>query len=242
MKKTILLFLCLLPVAMHAQDTAQAIVDRYLRLLNYEDLPKDSLLVIGTEITYRDGVDTLNMLRYYQTGGMMRVEVRYADTLLTGLCSNGTTRFRTYSPTLEWWDNTDTAQWRESLEPYDFRGPLYNWRNRGIKLIYLGISRIDGHELQTVRVEEIDRYVRLYYFDPASGLLVLIIERDELPEGSRKAPFRNAPIDFKFIHEYMPIGNSLVPSVESYSREGTMTIMRSVMHFESRNNLLFNQD
>ena len=51
MKKTILLFLCLLPVAMHAQDTAQAIVDRYLSLLNYEDLPKDSLLVIATEST-----------------------------------------------------------------------------------------------------------------------------------------------------------------------------------------------
>lgn len=242
MKKKLLLLLGLLPLTVQAQDTAEAVVDRYVSLLNYDALPKDSMLVMETTIIYRDQADTFYMRRYYQEGEMHRIEVYHGDSLTTGLCSNGTFRFREYSAATEWWDDREPDQWRSLMEPYDFRGPLYRWRERGIKLTYMGTSQVGGHDMLTVRTEQIDHYVRLYFFDPSNGLLVLIMERDEMPEGSHSSPFRTRNIDFKFVHEFMPMGESLVPSQESYRRGVDMVIMLTTMRFEPRNNLLFNQD
>ncbi len=242
MKGKIALLLLLIPMWIQAQDSAQMVVNRYLELLNYEALPKDSMLVMETTITFRESLDTFTMHRYFQSPGMMRVEVWYGDSLTEAFCTNGSTRHRIYSPSQEWWDDYPHEEFHSRIQPYDFRGPLYAWKGFDIKLTWLGMSNVDGHRLQTVKTEQKDHYNRIYFFDPQSGLLVLIMEEDAMPEGSYKSPLAEPPIDFKFIHEYMPVGASLIPSQESYRRKGDLTIMQTVFSLKPRNDLLFNQD
>lgn len=242
MKKTLLLCLLALPFALHAQDTAEMVVNRYLQLLNYEALPKDSMLVMETTITYSNSIDTFVMRRYYQPEGMMRVEVWQGDTLTTGMCTNGSSRHRVYYSSLGWWEDKPHVDFHKQMQQYDFRGILYGWHGFGIKLTYLGMATVDKYKMHAVRSEQMNHYNRTYFFDPNNGLLVLVTETDEMPEGSRRMPFFEPPIDFKFTHEYLPIGQSLLPSVESYQRNGELIVMRTTAHFEPRNNLLFNQD
>ena len=76
-------------------------------------------------------------------------------------------------------------------------------------------------------------------FEP-SGLLSVIIEEDTVDEGYNA--LHDAHVDWKCFHEYSHIGPALLPSVESFMREKLLTIMRSEMHFEKRDDLKFNQD
>lgn len=238
---TALLLTALLPRAA-AQDTAEAVVERYLRLLNYEALPQDSMLVLETTITYHGQPDTFAMKRYYQHGGMMRVEVRLHGQLTNGLCTNGGSRHRIMSPSLGWWSDAEHVDFHTRMQGYDFRGPLYGWRATGTQLSYNGTTTLNGETLQVVRAEQKGHYVRYYMFEEQSGLLVVVLEKDELPAGEQKPMFSVKPIDFKSIHEYLPVGESLIPSQESFMRDGQLTIMETKAHFEPRNDMLFNRD
>jgi hypothetical protein len=245
MKKRLLIpfIILLFPPVAGAQDTAEAIVGRYLRMLNYQALPKDSTLVVETTISFFGSSDTLRMRRCYAPEGMMRVELWQGDSLTTGYCTNGTTRFRKYMPYMQWWDNVSDSLLERDMLPYDFRGPLYNWREQGITLDYRGQSSFKGQQLQVVRARQKDHYTRLYMFEEQSGLLVVILEEDDLPVDDR--PYhrgRISPIQYKVLHEYLPVGESLVPSQESFMRDNKLTVMKSTAHFVPRDPLLFNQD
>lgn len=237
-----LLLAVMTSVGVAAQDSATYVVERYLRMMAAERLPKDSLLVMQTTITFRPKADTVTMRRYYQADGMMRIEVWQSDTLTFGLCTNGTTRYRRYSPVLGWWDDVSPDDFDNDLQPYDFRGPLYHWQQRDIALSWVGHRTLDGHPMQVVRADQDGRFTRLYFFDPNNGLPVLVLESEELMEQKSHRKFIANPIDFKFFHEYQPIGESLVASEESFQRDSVLTIMRTTAHFEPRNNLLFNRD
>lgn len=242
MKHLLLCLLLLAPCAARAQDSAAIVVGRYLRLLNAEALPSDSLLIIETTITYRDSRDTHFMRRYYQAPAMMRVEVWQADTLTAGLCTNGTSRFRQYNMLQGWWNDLSEEEFSLALQAYDPRSPLFNYAARGITLSYTGIILIEGHPFHVVRAEQRDHYNRSYFFDRDSGLLTLITESYDMPAGSHRPMQSLPPIEYKFIHQYQPLGESLIPSEESFRREGVLHILNSTLHLAPRNNLLFNQD
>lgn len=231
----------LLPLCAGAQDTAATIVDRYLRMLNYEALPTDSLLVMETTVRYHGSDATFRMRRLYSHGNMMRVEVWKGDSLTTGYCTNGSTRFRKYYPTHKWWNDVPTGSLAEDIQPYDFRGPLYNWRDRGITLTYNGTTTLKGQTLQVVRAKQPNHFTRYYMFDAESGLLTLMLEKNE-DDVAQKQWLNVKPIDFKTYHEFTPLGPCLLPSQESFMSDSLLTIMETKSHFEPRNDLLFNQD
>ena len=246
MRKLALLLFALLPVGLYAQekDSAQAIVERYLNMLNYEALPQDSTLVLETTISFHGSNDTFSLRRWYATPTMMRIEVWRNDTLTEGLCTNGGGRHRVYSRREGWWNDAPHHEFHNKMEAYDFRGPLYDWQLRGIKLSYRGIVTAKGQRLQVVRAEQANHFTRYYMFEEQSGLLVLIQEQDE-GDSSNDPQVRMLhvkPLDYKFIHEYLPVGKSLIVSQESFRREGLLTIMETTAHFVPRDNMIFNQD
>lgn len=247
MKKIALGLLLMLPMLGQAQnhqdlldDSATAVVERYLQMLNIDELPQDSLLVMETAITFYGEKDTIWMRRWYAAPEKFRVEVWNRNRLETGLLSNGKDRHRRYLPAYESWESIKKEDFTKRMIGYDFRGPLYNWRGKGATLTWNGSTTLKGEPLQVVKVECPDMYERYYMFEPGSGLLTLIFETD-IQKKSFDAPNENH-IDWKSIHEYQPLATGILPSLESFMRDGVLTIMSSTMHFEPLNNDIFEKD
>ncbi len=223
-------------VAIGQTDSSAArIVDRYLDILNIKALPMDSMLVMTTEITQPGSTDTIVMRRLFQQPQMFLVEVRGSNGLQSALCSDGKTYYRSYSPKYEQWHNLERGTFFSHLTGFDFRGPLYNWRNTGLMMSYRGKVKAQNKgnvELDVVRVEVEGRYMRDYMFEP-SGLLSVIVESDSIMKDA--GIYEDAHIEWKIIHEYDNIGRTLLPTVESFARDSVITIMRTEMHFEPRN-------
>ena len=241
MKKLLAILILLLPLTAFSQSdsTAIRIVERYLNILNIEALPHDSMLVLTTEITSPTGGDTFSMRRLYAWPQMFLVEVRTADgKLQTGLCGNGTD-YRVYSEKYNAWRNITTASFYDRLYGFDFRGPLYNWRNDNAEMTYGGHTTYKGQKLEVVNVSAPGFFHRTYLFEP-SGILSAIIENDTIDEHYGK--LMDAHIDWKIIHEYQNVGQTIIPALESFMREGELTVMRTEAHLEERNNLLFKKD
>lgn len=222
-------------------DSARTVVDRYLQLLNIDGLPQDSLLVMETAITFYGEKDTIWMRRWYEAPGKMRVEVWNHGKLETGLTTNGTDRWRRYLPAYESWESLNQEGFDYKLLGYDFRGPLYDWRGKGATLTWNGTTTLKGMPLQVVKVECPNMLDRYYMFEPESGLLTLIFEAGETDSTTYTKP-RDNRIDWKSIHEYQPLANGMLPSLESFMRNGTLTIMSSTMHFEEKNPDIFEKD
>ncbi len=247
MKKLALFLMLLAPMAGWGQnhedllsDTAQTVVERYLALLNIDGLPQDSLLVMETAITFYGEKDTIWMRRWYAAPEKFRVEVWNQGKLETGLVSNGKDRFRYYVESLKSWESTDRNNFAERLQGYDFRGPLYGWRAKGATLTWNGTTTLKGEPLQVVKVNCPAMYERYYMFEPESGLLTLIFETETLPEGY--STLLKGHIDWKSVHEYQPLATGILPSLESFMRNGVLTIMSSTTHFEKMDSGLFERD
>ncbi|MBR1765752.1 MAG: hypothetical protein IJ745_01760 [Bacteroidales bacterium] len=249
MKKTttLLALAALLPMAAWAQkgatpqdDTAAAVVDRYVAMMNIEGLPQDSLLVMETAITFYGSKDTVWMKRWFAQPQCQRVEVWCDGKLETGLVSNGKDRFRRYVKVDEAWESTSQMDLLDRLWGYDFRGPLHNWRAKGATLKWNGVTTLKGQSLQVVMVQMPDMYTRYYMFEPGSGLLTLIIETDEQSDNTNRPPENHT--EWKSMHEYQPIGKSLLPSLESFLRNGVLTVMSTAMHFEKLDLSIFEKD
>ena len=223
-------------------DTVAArIIDRYLAILNIDALPQDSMLVLTTTITKQGGGDTVVMTRLFQKPQMFRVDVRDSHGLQTGLCSNGKDRFRAYPYQGDWWGDIKPEDFYNRLTGFDFRGPLYNWRMNGLELTYLGKVDVDhkGAKLDAVRVVTSTTYPRTYFFEE-SGLLCLIIEDEVMSDGI--PVLKDTHINWKCEHEYGRVGETVLPTLESFLRHGEQTVLSTEMHFEKRDNLRFNQD
>lgn len=244
MKKALFCIMLWLPLCVVAQrgvaDTAQQVVERYLRLLNYEALPADSMLVARTVVTFNDGADSLIMHRWLAPGGRQRVEVWTGDEQTVGLCTNGKERHRHFSPKLGWWQDREQDEILRLLQPYELRGQLYNWAGRNVKLRYNGVGDYRGQRLDVVAAEQLGFYDRYYFFEENSGLLVLVRELESSSGGTVKSP--GDIMEWKIIHEYQPIGTSLIVSQESFMRDGHIFIMYTTAHFEPVYDLLFNSD
>ncbi|MBP5527521.1 MAG: hypothetical protein J6X79_03595 [Bacteroidales bacterium] len=245
MKRLLLLF-ALLPLTLQAQDSAEVIVNRYLRMLNYEELPQDSTLVMETTISFHGSNDTFTLRRWFTPPTMMRVEVWRGNNQTDGYCTNGGDRHREYVSRAGWWRDMEHSLFHEKIAAYDFRGPLYNWQMFGTQLTYKGVVMAKGQRLQVVRAEQRNNYTRYFFFDEQSGLLVLMQEKDETPVNNMNdqvlKQVHTQPIEYKVVHEYLPMGKSLIASQESFMREGLLTIMETKARFIPRDNLIFNKD
>ena len=245
MKRLLLLF-ALLPLTLQAQDSAEVVVNRYLRMLNYEELPQDSTLVMETTISFHGSNDTFTLRRWFTPPTMMRVEVWRGNNQTDGYCTNGGDRHREYVSRAGWWRDMEHSLFHEKIAAYDFRGPLYNWQMFGTQLTYKGAAMAKRPRLQVVRAEQRNNYTRYFFFDEQSGLLVLMQEKDETPVNNMNdqvlKQVHTQPIEYKVVHEYLPMGKSLIASQESFMREGLLTIMETKARFIPRDNLIFNKD
>lgn len=238
---TLLLVLALGGAAQcQATDTAAQIVDHYLELLGTSRWQSDSMLVMETLVTSPGSTDTFVMKRWYLAPQMLRVEVWHGKELQTAYCSNGKDRYRSFRPRYGYWSDMQPGHFQESIKPYDFRGPLHGWRAAGATLTYMGMAKAMGlYEMQSVKVESPGLFTRYYLFEP-SGLLSVIVETDELD--SNYNPNLEARIEWKIEHEYMQLGDHLLPKQESFMREGKLTVLETTAWMEKRNTLVFNQD
>lgn len=248
MKRIIGMMLALVPAALMAQnhqdllsDSARMVVDRYVQMLDIDRLPQDSMLVMETAVTtHLDRKDTIWMRRWYAPGERHRIEVWDGKNLTYGVVSNGKDRFRYYRTAYESWDAINRQELEKKLQGYDFRGPLYRWDEKGAHLSWNGTTMLKGQPLQVIKIDCPNMYTRYYMFEPESGLLTLIFETDELYDGTKE--IRPGHIEWKSYHEFQPLRTGMLPSLESFMRDGVLTIMSTTYRFEAIDNNIFERD
>lgn len=226
------------------EDTAARIVDRYDAMLGIDRLPADSTLELTTIVTVVGSTDTFIMRRWFAQPQMLRLEVWHHGDLETGMCTNGSSRYRRYNHSLGYWVDLQPLKFHEQYMSYDFRGPLHNWRASAAQLTYKGKVRVADKGdamLDAVRVETPGMFTRTYLFDQ-SGLLTVVFEENEMLDGDLYGWLEEARIDWKCIHEYMPVGSSMLPRLESFKRGGALTVLETTARLVPRDNLLFNSD
>lgn len=242
MKRTILILLLALAPVVQAQSDSAAIriVERYLGILNIDALPHDSMLVINTTVTYPGSTDTFTMQRLYVWPHMFRVDVYdQKGKRQKGLCSNGTTRHRSYDQQRGWWRDVTQATFYNMLASYDFRGPLYNWQSQGVDLRYEGRADFRGQPLEVVKVSGPLVFTRHYMFEE-TGLLAVILVSDTIEtEDSLNV---ESHLEWICQHEFQQLGATVLPSLESFSRDHRLTILHSEAMLKPKDTLLFNQD
>lgn len=222
MKK--LIFLLFVALALHstaqksipATDTAEAIVNRYMDLLNVQSIRPDSILYMETYIYYRSTPhDTAILKRWYLNPNKFRCELWHGDTLIEGLYSDSRTVFKEFSRKVsEKWVNVTDDRFYTMLRAYEFRSPLYNWKANGSTMKYEGRVKFQQNDVYRVLMETPNIYNRHLLFEPESGLLFLIEETSKHSEYTNHAAYEHA--DWHAFHEYQPVGTVLLPSVESY--------------------------
>ena len=104
-----------------------------------------------------------------------------------------------------------------------------------------GLTELNGKPLQVVKVSTPGMFDRFYMFDPGNGLLTLVVESKEYEKGSQ-IPKEESHIDWKSVHEYLPVSNHLVPSLESFMRDGRLTILSTTAHLEYIRPRMFNRE
>ena len=205
-------------------DTAKAIVERFLKALNYEALPADSMLYIESSIfDFHDRSDTLVMKRWFLPPHSHRVELWLHGKLQLGYLTNGLDNARLYDTIKHVWQKMTLADYYDKGAAYDFHTPLYKWRTNGTEVQYLGEKEIQGVKVYEVHVETPGMYKREYLFERENRLLFFIIEHTEIYSGEVDPYHRN--VDWRAFTDYIHIGQSLLPYTESYRRDGRVTVI-----------------
>lgn len=205
-------------------DTAKALVDRFLKAMNYEALPTDSMLYIESFIfDFNDRSDTLVMKRWFQPPHNHRVELWSHGKIEVGYLTDGTSNARRYDTIKHRWQKIDLADYYDKGAAYDFHSPLYNWRTNGTELQYLGEWEIHGVKVYKVHAETPGMFIRDYLFEKENGLLFFVIEHSEIFGGETDPYHRN--VDWRAFTDYIHIGSMLLPYTESYKRNGHTTVI-----------------
>ena len=225
----------------YVEDSARWVLDRYVRLLNYEAFPQDSMLYIKSLIVepYTDG-DTLVMERWWMAPAFYRTELRRHDTLLTGYFGDGQYVFKSYNAEKRRWESIGMTQYYDETMGYNFHGPLYYWKTDGLETRYEGVWNYNSNQAYRVFVSSPDRYDRYYLFEKESGLLFLIDELDTYREDLRADSTKH--VNWRAYHEYTPLGSSLFPTVESYMQGETMVVIYSQVGCRTPNKDIFKKE
>lgn len=223
MKKivAILLFTCIGWVAMaqnheYKVDSAKLVVNRFLKMQDFNRISKDTILYMETYIFYRSKPqDTAVLKRWYMKPNRFRAELWLRDSLIEGCYTDGREIHRELKPEMKmgWVDVTPEFYYNDEVQ-YDIRGSLHNWKVDGAVLKYTGIWDFNGHPVYRILVETPNKYNKYYLFEKESGMLFLIQETNEKSEYSSHEAYSHP--DWHAYHEFQPWGGLLLPSVESY--------------------------
>lgn len=211
----------LLPCGLHGQnaDSAEAVVGRYMQIMNHEALPKDMMLKITTRTVSSDNPsDTGIVMRWFAWPNSYRVEVWYHNTLQEGWHNDEQRVIRRYDETKRRWTIANEMNYFDRVSGYDFRGPLYFRKKNGTEMKYSGTRTFEGHRVLVVSTRVPGMYDRDYLFEAESGLLFLSVEKESFLGDDQ--PLKDNHVDWRSIDEYLPIGESLVVTKEQYQHQG----------------------
>lgn len=226
--------------ALYSPDgKASQVVADFYRALNLGALQVDSLLYIESRIVPRGQTDTLVMQRWAGPRQRQRMELWYDGVLQQCLFTDGKTYYECYHIG-EGWKSVNAESFYDEALGYDFRGPLYQWYLHGNELRYEGSVLFEGQPAERIGVRNPTRYDRRYYFERDSKLLFLYTESDSI--GGEPVPVapRNR-VDWHAYHEYQPLGAMLLPSVESYQHNGSVTFIFHRAQYVAPDEKLFTQ-
>ena len=197
-------------------DSATVIVGRYLAMQDFNKLRKDSILYMETYIYYRSKpTDTAVLKRWFLPPNSFRAELWHGDTLLEGCYTDGKRIYREYNPKMKvGWIGVTPDHYYDIDYQYDIREELYKWEAEAATLVYKGEWDFNGNKVYRILKETPERYNKYYLFEKESGLLFLIEESNERSEYANHTVYSHA--DWHAYHEFQPVGNVLIPSVESY--------------------------
>ncbi len=200
----------------NAVDTAEAVVQRYYDLLNIEGIRRDSILYMET-VSYKrsNPSDTAILKRWFLPPNRFRAELWHGDTLLEGCYTDGKGIYKEYHlGVIEGWVTVAQSRYY-ALEPgYDFRGALYHRQADGTVLTYNGSWNYNGQAVDRVYADTPMQYCRNFLFEKDNGLLFFIEVTNKHSEYTNHQTYDHP--DWHAFHEYQPVGNVLLPSVESY--------------------------
>ena len=221
-------------------DSAEMVVQNYIRLMNFDAIKSDSTLYIESYIYQRsDPHDTTIMKRWFLPPFNYRTEVWHSDTMVTGLSCNGKDVYMMYSKGNKRWEDANMSSFYNEFWGYDFHGPLFKWKTDNTHLQYKGIWKFNDQEVYRIFVTNPDRYERYYMFDKRSGLLFLIDETDS--HSDRMVVLDDEHVDWRAYHEYQPVGKALLPSIESYQYGGDITLIFHTYKYVTKDEKLFIQ-
>lgn len=201
-------------------DSAAIVINNYLGRLNHETLNWKTAKV-NSIITNNIDSDTIIMERRFAFPNYSFVTLTRKGSVIEGLFSNGK-EYLQYDAKAKAWVVLPKERYEKIIEGYDIRGPLFNWENRYVKATYLGISTFEGNKVFVLTVFDPERNPRNYLFECLSGNLFLIVEQP-LEKQNSDSP----AVDWRAIHEYIPLGTYLFPALESYQSGNTITVIRS---------------
>ena len=241
-----MLLLTLALIAAAPQATAQdsiaaAIVDQYIKRLDIDAIPSDSLLYVESRIIQRGYSDTLIMRRWKGTANRQRVELWYEGTLQKAFYSDGRHLYRSYDTEDGKWHSINADKYYDLVQPYSIGGPLQRWRVNGEELSYGGIATLDSSRLYRILATSNSHYDRQYFIDCNSRLLVLYTESNSVngeplsTEGKRR-------VDWHAYTEYQTVGNMLLPSKERYQHAGNITLIEHAIRFVKTDEKIFNSE
>lgn len=72
---------------------------------------------------------------------------------------------------------------KDAREQADFDGPLVDWKEKGVKLEYLGKEAWDGKDCHKLQITEKDGSVRIYFIDAGTNLLLRETAKAPTPQG-----------------------------------------------------------
>ena len=222
-----------------SEHKADSIVDAFYRTLNLEALRSDSLLYVESHIIPRGQTDTLIMRRWAGPRQRRRVELWYQGQLQMCLFSDGRTYFDHYRDD-EGWKSVNAEKYYDEIQAYDIYGPLYQWRIRGEELTYEGIAWYNEKPVVRIGARNSSHYDRHYYFEQGSKLLFLYTESDSINGEPLSIPTQNR-VDWHAYHEYQPLGEVLLPAVESYQHKNNITLIFHKARYVANDERIFTQ-
>lgn len=229
--KKILLVLLLIPSFLGVkaqQDSAIMLVEGFLKFANYDSYVKDSVLYIESEIVKRYGEgDTVRIKRWYCPPNNYRIEVWSGRRPEVAMIGYKDSSFMYYFSSDRSWRHVHVDNFYQREWEYDFRSPLYFWKNNGMELTYEGTLDFEGSEVQQVLVRAPNMFDRHYLFEKKTGLYFMYIE-----DGTRldsDSVFTKHPVDWRAVHEYMPFRKGFYPSFESYQADGDIILIHNTL-------------
>lgn len=210
-----------------AVDTARAarIIDNYISMLNFSTKKDDSVLYVVSKIVDLDHPnDTMFIYRWYQNPRKIRIEIWSGGKIIDGYIGDGISVHRKFHTNYREWMDLTPESFFETTLPFDIRGALYQWREKGAEISYAGEFTFEGHPVDRVYVTCPSTFDRYYYFEKHSGLLFFVTEEEHM-FGDGKPNLNAHRLDWRAWSEFIPVSGNLLPSIESYQENDATVVM-----------------